>query len=78
MFVIHLGIRCDTRDVMGYDAMLGMSWLSRHHAVIDYRSKIVLFKVPQQSESFIVGESRPSRQKQANYTSMTSQKQIQG
>ena len=51
-------------DTRGYDVILGMVWLSRHHAVIDCRSKVVLFKVPNQPEFFIVGESKPSGQEQ--------------
>jgi hypothetical protein len=51
-------------DTRGYDVILGMAWLSRHHAVIDCRSKVVIFKVPNQPEFFIVGESKPSGQEQ--------------
>ena len=33
-------------DTGGYDVILGMTWLSRHHAVIDCRSRVVVFKIP--------------------------------
>ena len=34
----------------GYKVILGMSWLSKHHAVIDCRNKSVTFKIPNQPE----------------------------
>ena len=40
MFVIDTG---------GYDVILGMVWLSKHHAVIDSRSKVVVFRIPLQT-----------------------------
>jgi hypothetical protein len=63
-------------DTRGYDVILGMAWLSRHHAVINCRSKVVLFKIPHQPEFFIVDESKPPGQKkQGNYARMTAQEQ---
>jgi len=34
MFMINTG---------GYDMILGMTWLSKYHAIIDYQSKSVIF-----------------------------------
>ena len=53
MFVIDTG---------GYDVILGMAWLSKHHAVIDCRSKVVVFRIPLQAEFSIIGESKADRQ----------------
>ena len=36
-------------DTGGYDVILGMAWLNRHHVIIDYRSKVVIFRIPHQS-----------------------------
>ena len=63
-------------DTRGYDVILGMVWLSRHHAVIDCRSSVVAFNIPHQPEFFIVGESKSTGQKQqGNCAKMTIQKQ---
>ena len=40
-------------DTGGYDIILGMSWLSKHHAMIDCRSKTVTFRLPQQPEFYV-------------------------
>ena len=52
MFVIDIG---------GFDVILGMAWLSRHHAVIDCRSKVVVFKIPLQAEFSIIGDPKADR-----------------
>jgi len=31
-------------DIRGYDVILGMTWLSRYHAVIDCQNKKVIFR----------------------------------
>ena len=49
-------------DTGGYNVILGMAWLSRHHAIIDCRSKVVVFRIPLQEEFSIIGESRADRQ----------------
>jgi len=54
MFVLNTG---------GYDVILSMTWLSRHHAVIDCRSKVMVFKIPRQAEFLIVGVPKPTSQK---------------
>ena len=48
-------------DTGGYDVILGMVWLSKHHAVIDCRSKVVEFRIPLQIEFSIIGESKADR-----------------
>jgi len=37
-------------DTSGYDVILGMIWLSKYHAVIDCRSKSMIFRILHQSE----------------------------
>jgi len=41
MFVLNTG---------RYDVILGMTWLSKYHAVIDCQKKKVIFKILHQSE----------------------------
>jgi len=36
--------------IRGYDVILGMTWLSKYYAVIDYRNKKVTFRIPHQPE----------------------------
>jgi len=48
-------------DTGGYDVVLGMTWLSKYHAVIDCRSKSIIFRIPHQSEFQLIGESKASR-----------------
>ena len=55
MFVINTG---------GYDIILGMTWRSKYHAVIDYRNKSVIFKISHQLEFQFDGKSKVSRQMQ--------------
>ena len=33
-------------DVMDFDMILGMDWLSQHFGTVDYRRKEVIFKIP--------------------------------
>ena len=33
-------------EMVDYDVILGMDWLNTHHAIIDCRKKLVLFKNP--------------------------------
>jgi len=51
-------------DTGGYDVILGMTWLSKYHVVIDCRNKSVIFRIPHQSEFQFIGKSKASRQKQ--------------
>ncbi len=36
-----------------YDIILSMDWLSRHHAIIDYRLKTVTFSLPKYADVVI-------------------------
>ena len=49
-------------NTSGYDVILGMTWLSKYHAVIDVGIRVI-FRIPHQPEFQFVGESRASRQK---------------
>ena len=62
----------------GYKVILGMSWLSKHHAVIDCRNKNVTFKIPNQPEFQFTPSKKASRQKRkADYvTTMALEKPI--
>ena len=42
-------------DTRGYDVVLGMTWLSKYHAVIDCRNKKVIFRIPCQPEFQFLG-----------------------
>ena len=56
--------------------ILGMTWLSKNHAVLDCRSKTVTFRIPGQSEFQFKGESKSTRQKdQGNCTIMAAHEQ---
>ena len=33
-------------DTGGYDVIIGMAWLSRHYAIIDCKSRVVIFRIP--------------------------------
>ena len=48
----------DTRE---YDVILGMTWLSRYHVVIDCRKKKVIFRIPYQLEFQFIGEPKSAR-----------------
>jgi len=47
----------------GYDVILGMTWLSKYHAVIDCRNKKVIFRIPRQPEFQFFGERKSLRKK---------------
>ena len=51
-------------DTGGYDVILGMICLSKYHAMIDYRNKSVIFRIPHQFEFQFIRESKASKQKQ--------------
>jgi len=51
-------------DTSGYDVILGMTPLSKYHAMVDCQSKSVVFRIPHQPEFQFVGESKASRQQQ--------------
>ena len=48
-------------DTGGYDVILGMTWLSKYHAVIDCRNKKVIFRIPHQPEFQFFGERKSLR-----------------
>ena len=50
-------------DTKGYDVILGMTWLSNYHAVIDCRNKNVIFRIPLQPELKFEGEHKPAKGK---------------
>ena len=37
-------------DISDYEVILGMDWLSKYHATIDCKKKIVMFRPPGQEE----------------------------
>ena len=37
-------------DVINFDVILGMDWLARHYAILDYREKVVIFRIPNDEE----------------------------
>ena len=39
-----------------FDVILGMDWLSRHQAIVDYRMKIVTLRTPNEDEVTFIGE----------------------
>ena len=43
-------------DVMDFDVILGMDWLSQHYATVDCRRKEVIFKIPNVEEFKFVGD----------------------
>ena len=43
-------------DVMEFDVILGMDWLSQHYAVVDYWSKEMIFRIPDEEEFKFVGD----------------------
>ena len=45
-------------DTIGYDVILGMTWLDKYHAVIDCRGKTVNFKISHQQEFQFAGERK--------------------
>ena len=45
-------------DTGGYDVILGMTWLSKYHAMINCRNKKVIFKISHQPEFQFFGERK--------------------
>ena len=43
-------------DVIDFDVILGMDWLSQHYATIDCRRKYVIFKISNDEEFKFVGD----------------------
>ena len=49
-------------DTRGYDVILSMTWLSKYHAVIDCRNKVI-FRISHQPEFQFIGERKSLRKK---------------
>ena len=47
-------------DVMEFKVILGMDWLARHYAILDFREKQVIFRIPGDSEFGFRGEQIPA------------------
>jgi hypothetical protein len=43
-------------DMHDFDVILGMDWLSTHHAVVDCFAKRVIFRIPRQPKFYFEGE----------------------
>jgi len=50
-------------DTKAYDMILGMTWLSKYHAVIDCQNKSVIFRVPHQPEFRFDRERKSTKKK---------------
>ena len=37
-------------DVIDFDVIVGMDWLAKHYATVDYREKEVIFRIPNDEE----------------------------
>ena len=37
-------------DVINFNMILGMDWLAQHYASLDYREKVVIFRIPNDDE----------------------------
>ena len=37
-------------DMIDFDVIVGMDWLAKHYATVDYREKEVIFKIPSDEE----------------------------
>ena len=49
-------------DVLEFDVILGMDWLSKHYATVDCRRKEVIFRIPNVEEFKIVGDKSSAPQ----------------
>ena len=49
-------------DVMDFDVILGMDWLSQHFATVDCRRKEVIFRIPNDEEFKFVGDKSSAPQ----------------
>ena len=50
-------------DTKGYDVILGMTWLSRYHAVIDCRNKKIIFRIQHQPKFQFDGKNKSAKEK---------------
>ena len=49
-------------DVMDFDVILGMDWLSQHFATVDCRRKEVIFRIPNDEKFKFVGDKSSAPQ----------------
>ena len=49
-------------DVIDFDVILGMDWLSQHYAIVDCRRKEVIFKILNVEEFKFVGDKSSTPQ----------------
>ena len=49
-------------DVIDFDVILGMDWLSLHYATVDYRRKEVIFRISNDKEFKFVGDKSSAPQ----------------
>ena len=57
--------------LVGYDVLLGMSWLTKYNPIIDWRSKSVKFVDKSNQEHQLSGKSRPKQNEIVHCQSMT-------
>ena len=43
-------------DVINFDLILGMDWLTQHYASLDYHEKVVIFIIPNDEEFLFQGD----------------------
>ena len=43
-------------NVIDFDVILGMDWLSQHYATLDYHSKVLIFIIPGEEEFKFLGD----------------------
>jgi len=63
-------------DTRGYDVILVMAWLSKYYAVIDYRNRKVIFRIPHQPEFQFDGEDKSAKRKTLMTTAKTQKKEV--
>ena len=49
-------------DVLNFDVILGMDWLSQHYATVDCQRKEVIFRIPNEEEFKFVGDKSSAPQ----------------
>ena len=47
-------------DVLDFDVILGMDWLSQHYGIVDCRRKEVIFRIPNVKEFKFMGDKSSS------------------
>ena len=49
-------------DVIDFDVILGIDWLSQHYATVDCRRKVVIFRIPNDEKFKFVGDKSSAPQ----------------